>query len=83
MFKREPNSTEVLEYLLGRSNDTLPYTVISAAFRAGEEVRAKILVGISARVVTQNGILRNWFVRPLNASPMTPIWRPSSRETPE
>src|SRR5260221_591347 len=57
-FKREPQSTEVVEYLTNGSKDTLPYTTVSAAFRAGEEVRPKFL-GISTRVVTQNDILRN------------------------
>jgi len=36
-FKREPQSTEVIEYLTSRSDHTLPYSVVSAAFRAGEE----------------------------------------------
>jgi len=57
-FKREPQDPEVLEYLLSDSNGTVTYTEVSAAFQAGEEVRPKF-VGISARVVTQNDILRN------------------------
>jgi hypothetical protein len=40
-FKREPSSTEVDKYLMSDSNDDLPYKVISAAFRAGKEVRPK------------------------------------------
>jgi len=57
-FKREPQSAEVLEYLMSDSNDTLPYRVVSAAFRAGEEVRPKF-VGIFDRVVKRGDILRN------------------------
>lgn len=37
-FKREPNSSEIEEYLRTGSNDSLSYEVIAAAFRAGEEV---------------------------------------------
>jgi len=41
-LKREPSTTEVLEFLRSRSNDGLLYKDISAAFRANEEVRRNI-----------------------------------------
>ena len=42
-FKREPYSTEVLEYLARNFDFDVPYKVISAAFRAGEEVCPKFV----------------------------------------
>jgi hypothetical protein len=41
-LKREPSTTEILEFLRSRSNDGLLYKDISAAFRANEEVRRNI-----------------------------------------
>ena len=57
-FKREPQSTEVLEYLTSDSSDIISYKVVSAAFRAGEEVRPRF-VSILDRVVKRGDILRN------------------------
>ena len=42
-FKREPSSTEVDKYLTSDSNRELPYKVVSATFRAGEEVCPKFV----------------------------------------
>ena len=65
-FKREPSSTEVLEYLTSDLNDNFPYKVVSAAFRAGEEVRPEF-VCLCDRAVKRTDILRKWFVMPFNA----------------
>jgi len=51
-FKREPSSTEIHEYLMSDSNDDIGYMVVSAAFRAGEEVCPKFLY-LCDRVVKQ------------------------------
>ena len=40
-LKREPCPTEVLEHLRSNLNDNIPYKVVSAAFRADEEVCPK------------------------------------------
>jgi hypothetical protein len=42
-LKREPHSAEILEYLTSGQSDAIPYKDISAAFRAGEEVRPKFV----------------------------------------
>ena len=42
-FKREPSSTEVLEYLMSHPDDRVPFKAVAAAFRAGEEVRPKFV----------------------------------------
>jgi len=58
-LKREPESTEVIEYLTGHPNDDIPYTVVSAVFRAGEEVRPDIVLAIvlgNAVIFSENGL---------------------------
>jgi len=65
-FKREPHSTEVHEYLMSDSDDDIGYKVVSAAFRAGEEVRPRFVCPCD-RVVKRSDILRKWSVRPFNA----------------
>jgi len=41
-LKREPSTSEILEFLQGSSDDSLCYKDVSAAFRANEEVRRNI-----------------------------------------
>jgi len=65
-LKREPDSTEVLEYLMSHLDNNIPFPVVGAAFRAGEEVRPKF-VCLGDRVVKSSDILRKWFVRSFNA----------------